>query len=200
VQSAQVSTTTATKFQNSTVWSVVYLTIDGVQEFPSAPQGISPGAFYQFTLGTGSHTYEAHTGYWNGSSRFELYVYKGSFTQASGVVGTVTLSNPTIQQLLTEFQSTGSWSGEWWGSDLSLHMRTFRFSSGGTFSLWDDSSSPFATGTYTLISYTEGVVTFRVTYSTGSTYDGTLDEIYGYFYMQNGPSSWTTIQYTYQGP
>jgi hypothetical protein len=196
VRSAQVSTISATKFQNDAAWSIIYLTIDGVQQFTASPQGIAPGAFAQGTFSVGSHTYEARTGTWNeDGSRFEMYTYTGSFTQASGVIGTVTIINPTINQLLTRFTNTPqNWSGEWWGSDLSYHYRTFRFTTSGTFTLSDDGGAAFASGSYTLVTYNPGLVTFRVTYG-GNSYDGILNEIYGGFYMNNGPASWTTIEY-----
>ncbi|MDH3498158.1 MAG: choice-of-anchor D domain-containing protein, partial [Gemmatimonadota bacterium] len=45
VQSAVVSVVTATRFQNNAAWSVVYLTIDGVQQF-SYLEGIPTGYYY----------------------------------------------------------------------------------------------------------------------------------------------------------
>lgn len=197
VQSTNISAVTATRFQNNSVWSIVSLRIDNVEQFPSAPSGIPTGYYYQRNLTPGFHSYSATSGFWNGGSRFELYTYSGTFNQVAGVIGSVPFSNPTINQLLTRFGSTGVWSGDYW-QGLTIHFRTFRFSSNGTFSLYNDGSL-YRTGTYQLLNYTAGVVTFRVDYTGGGSFNGTLDEINGYFYMNNGVTGWMTIQYTYQG-
>ncbi len=197
VQAATVSSISATRFQNNAAWSVVYLTIDGVQQF-SYGEGIPTGYYYQKTLSPGTHSYEARTGTWNpNGTRFEMYWYTGTFNQTSGNIGMVTISNPSIQQLLTRFLTTGRWCGEYW-SNLVFHYRCFRFNTNGTFTLSDDNVQ-IQTGTYSLTNYTAGLVTFQVRYNSGPVYSGTLDEINAYFMMQNGPPDWRTIQYTYQG-
>ena len=185
---------TSTRFQNNASYPIIYLTIDGVQQFPQSPLGILPGYYYEITLGAGTHTYEARTGFWDGSSRFEMYVYRNTFTQQSGVTGTVTIPDITIFQLLTQFGSSGYWSGDYWVG-TTYHFAAFRFYSNGTFKLYDDGVQ-VGSGSYSLVSRSPSTLT--VTFSVGAN-QGTLDELGGYFNMRNGPPDWPWIQYTYRG-
>ncbi|MGH7672149.1 MAG: fibronectin type III domain-containing protein, partial [Gemmatimonadales bacterium] len=190
--------TTATRFQNNASYPIVYLTVDGVQYLTSSPQMIPPGYYYEIPLAAGSHSFEARTGFWNSDgSRFEMYVYPGTFTQQSGVTGTIPINDPTIQQLLTRFGTSGYWAGEYWTyNPVVFHYKAFRFYQNGTYDLYNDGVK-VGSGTYSLVSRSPS--TFSVTFTVGS-YQGTLNELYGYFTMRNGPPDWPLIQYNYQGP
>jgi len=198
VQSATVSSVTATRFQNNSAWSIVSLRVDGIEQFPTPGTGIPPGYYYQLPLAPGMHTLAALSGTWNpDGTRFQMYSFNGSFNQPAGSIWTVNLNNPSIADLLTRFYSSGRWTGEYW-QNLTLHFRTFQFLSNGTFKLYDDGIQ-IQWGTYQLVRYTAGVVIFSVRYVTGETFEGTLNEIEGVFLMRNGVSGWPTLQYTYQG-
>jgi hypothetical protein len=79
-----------------------------------------------------------------------------------------------------------------------LHSAGFRFRSDGTCTLYVDGQSQTSC-TVSLLTYVPGSITFRVRYANGTTFDGALDELSGFFYMNNGPPSWRTIQYTNSG-
>jgi titin len=187
-----------TRFQNNAVWAVISLIIDGVQRITVPGTGIAPGNYFELPLTPGTHQSDGATGYWDGNSRFEVYTYSGPFTQVAGVTGTITFEDPTIAQILTNFKTSRLWDGEYWDSNYNLHVAGFRFYSGGTCRLYDDGIQA-TTCTFSLVSYSPGFITFRVRYANGQQFDGTLDELGGYFFMNNGPASWRTIQYTNSG-
>jgi hypothetical protein len=122
-----------------------------------------------------------------------MYSLSGSFEQRNGMTEQIYFNNPSISQLLTQFGSTGLWCGEYW-TDW-IHNACFRFYSNSTWKLYDDGAL-VGSGSYSLVSYPGN---FIVTFTTGG-FNGLLNELYGYFYMDNGPAGWRTIQYTYQGP
>jgi len=187
--------TTATRLINNSSYPIVSLMIDGVEQFPTAPQGIPPHGEMLKTLSVGSHTYSAANGFWYGGSRQTMYTFSGTFTQQSGVIGQVTFNNPTIAQLLTRFGSSGYWVGMYW-LGTNLNSAAFRFYSNGTYVFYNNGVAQ-GTGTYSLVSYPGS---YMVTFSVNGGYQGILDEMHGYFHMDNGPSGWRTMQYTYDGP
>ena len=193
-QSTPPPTSTRTTFTNNAAYPIVSLIINGVEQFPQAPLSIPRGSTYSVNVPAGT-PYRAQTGFWQGSSRFTMYTYSGTTS------ATVTIANPTIQQLLTRFNTTagsGLWVGDYW-SGTTLGYRSFRFFSNGTFARYENASgtgTPSQTGNYTLSTYNGSyVVTFTAGGVTGSLY-----ELYGYFYMENGPSDWRIIKYTYSKP
>jgi hypothetical protein len=182
---------------NNSSYPIISLTIDGVQKFPQAPQGIPPGTTYEIPITTGGHSYQAINGFWNGTSRFEMYHFNGTWTQPAGAY-TITINNPTISQLLTKFSSSGYYLGEYW-SGTNFHYKGFRFYNTGTYNYYLDGALA-GTGTYSLApggypgSYT---VTFNVTGAQAAT--GYYSETGGTFYMKNGPSDWPVIYYNDAG-
>lgn len=183
-----------TRFANHTSHPIIYLTVDGVQYFVQSPQGILPGYYYEIELTPGDHTYEAMNGWWDGPySRFEMYGWTGSFTQQKGVVGTIDFYDPTIEQLLADFSTSAYWGGYYW-QDVVYHDIGFCFYDNGTWNLYIDGTYD-SSGTYSLVSRDPG--TMSVKFTVGD-YIGTLYELFGFFYMRNGPPDWPLIEYYIQ--
>ncbi|MHB9033642.1 MAG: fibronectin type III domain-containing protein [Anaerolineae bacterium] len=201
--SAQVSTPalppaapTQVRVNNNTVYPVISLKIDGVEQFPSAPMGLPPNTYYLKPLSATFHTYSAATGFWSGSSRVEMYTYSGSFTLGSGATSQVSLNNPTITQLLTHFRTSGYYVGEYWSGTI-IHSAAFRFFNNGSYNFYRDGAL-VSSGTYALVLYGGNyLATFQASGVNGGT--GYLDERTAQFYMRNGPTDWPSIQYTYDG-
>lgn len=185
---------TRTRFINNSSYSFVSLQIDGFEYIGNSSQSVLPGYYLQVDLSPGWHTVTIWNGFWDGSQRFQMYSLSGNFEQRANATEEITFDNPTISQLLTQFGSSGLWCGEYW-VNLQLRWACFRFYSNSTWNLYDDGVQ-IGSGTYSLVSYPGN---FLVTFSIGS-YNGTLNELGEYFNMSNGPPSWPTIQYTYQGP
>ncbi|CAG0934344.1 Chitinase A1 [Thermoflexales bacterium] len=189
---------TVTRFRNNAAYPIVSLQIDGVEQFPAEPQGIPTSAVFEKTLSAGQHTYRAATGFWSYGSRVEMYVYNNTFTQQSGVPSLISLNNPSLGQILTRFGSAGYYVGEFWSGTI-INSKGFRFYSNGTCTYYLNGAAQAGACSTALVSYLGNfIVTFNVTYSQG-TFQASLDERTGTFYLQNGPSDWRTIQYTYDG-
>ena len=191
------SGSTVTRFRNDSSYPLISLILDGTTQYiPTMMDSVLPGQYRDVPLSAGTHSYLATNGFWQSDgSRFEMYMWQGSYTQPSGTTFTISFPDPTINKLLTQFQNSGLWSGTYW-TDLVPHTRAYRFFANGQWSRWVD-NNPAGSGTYTLVSRDPS--SFTVTFSTGQN-TGTYYELMGYFFMQDGPASWPLIDYYYQGP
>jgi hypothetical protein len=196
VNPPDTTSNTLTRFSNNSVYPVISLQVDGVEQFPSQPMGIPPGAYYQMELAAGSHNYRASTGFWSGGSRTEMYVYQTSFNQLNNTTVQIPFNNPTIAQILTRFGSTGYYTGDYWMGTLP-NSAAFRFYNNGTYTFYRNGVAQ-GSGNYSMVSYTGNfMLTFQVTGYQNA--QGRMDERSSSFYMKNGPTDWPTIQYTYDG-
>jgi hypothetical protein len=182
---------------NSSSYPIISVAVDN-SSLLACPMALLPGASGQANVTTGSHAVRIVNGSCDGSTSDEMYVTQFNYSQPAGT-STYTLYDPTINQLLTRFGSSASWAGDYWDANASPHWMKFVFTSGGTWTLYNDGVQ-IGTGTYSLVSRTPSLYTvdFRVTTGSSSA-TGTLYEREGYFMLQNGPASWPWIQYNYQG-
>ncbi len=127
-----------------------------------------------------------------------MYVWTGTYSQPADATYTINFNDPTINQLLTQFnaEETGYWAGTYYDNNAVPHTAAFRFTLGGNWTLFDDGQN-IGTGTYALVSRDPS--SFAVTFTIGD-YQGTYYELYGYFVMRNGPPSWPLIEYYYESP
>ena len=186
--------TSRTRFVNNTSYIIISLTVDGIQYFTNSTMGIMPGSWFEIDLAPGSHIYTVTNGFWDGSSRFNMYTWNGSIYQSTGELETLTFNDPSVNQLLTQFESSGLWSGDFW-DNLTPHKAAFRFYSNGTWRLYVDGVSQ-STGTYSLVSRNPS--SFSIVFSIGN-YTATLYETQGRFVMRNGPPDWPLIEYYHIG-
>ncbi len=183
------------QIKNNSSYPIISLKIDGVEQFIQAPLGIPPNGTHEVAVASGGHTYQAINGFWDGSSRFTMYTFSGTWTQ-TGTTHQITLNNPTISRLLTKFSSSGYYLGETW-IGTSFHYQGFRFYSNGRYNFYKDNQY-VGTGSFSLVSYPGSyTVTFKVTGNQNAT--GYYDELGGDFYMHNGPGDWPTVQYNDAG-
>lgn len=174
-----------TRFHNNTVYFIVSLKIDGVEQVTQVDTGIAPGYYYQMQLSPGWHSYQAFTGIWEYGSRTAYYIYTGNVYQDSGQTENVNFNNPTINWLLTNNNTYADWWGEW----LFPHRR-FRFYNNGTYYFYEDDVLK-GSGTYSLVSYEPYAVTFYLSHlGVNAKY---WDVVGGYFSVQT--SQWTDLFY-----
>jgi hypothetical protein len=191
-----VTSNTITRFLNNTVYPVISLQVDGVEQFPTQPMGIPPTAYYQIELPAGSHTYRAATGFWSGGWRTEMYTYQSSFTQTTNTTVQIPFNDPTISQILTRFSDSGYYTGDYWTGTFP-NSAAFRFYSDGTYTFYRDGVAE-GTGNYSMYEYTGNfMLKFQVTGYQNAI--ATMDERSSSYYMSNGPTDWPTIQYTHDG-
>ena len=190
-----------TQFINNSSYPIISLKLDNVEQF-SYPNGISPGYYYEMAVSPGLHNCRLANGFYDGTTKFEMYYISGTYTQPAGSTYSVTFSDPSINQLLTSFDVSRLWSGEFYDNNQGYHKAAFRFYSNGTWVSYVDGAqrsingSAPSSGSYWLVRRTPSA--FTVTFSVGS-FEADLQELHGYFYMRNGPSNWQLIQYTNQG-
>jgi hypothetical protein len=184
----------STRFVNNTSYIIVSLKINGQEQFPVSPMGILPGHYYELELSPGTYDVTASNGFWDGSSRFTMYNWSGQCNQQPGVTGEVRFNDPTIQELLTRWRSSGYWEGSYW-SGTNLYFAGFRFFSNGKWDLYDNGNKT-GSGNYSVVSRNPGA--FTVTFTVGG-FQGTLYETFGYFAMPNGPQPTPWIEYYHEG-
>lgn len=177
---------TGVKFTNSSGYPIVSLIIDGVQKYPTAPQGLADSTNYVFTLSAGPHSYSAANGTWDGSSRNILYDYSGNFTVSSGLTTSIPLNYPPASKLMTRFSgSSKTWNGFYVGNASFLSNASIVFNTNGTCSIYtqDGTANPvlYGSGTYDYDGgYHAGTYIQYVGISFGGhTYQGILAEPHG---------------------
>jgi hypothetical protein len=186
----------STVFINNSSYFIVSLKVDNIELFPVSPMGSPPGGQIEVELAPGTHSVSAVNGFWNGDgTRFEMYTWSGQINQRLGVREEVRFDDPTIQQLLTQFNNSQYWEGNFWEGTIP-RTAGFRFYSNGTWNLYVDGAQQ-SSGSYALVSRTPAA--FKLVFTVGS-YNGTLYETFGYFVMDNGPPGWESIQYFPVGP
>lgn len=186
-----------TRFTNNTSYFLISLIVDGTQHIPTADMSIAPGAYREINLPQGQHSYIVDNGFWDGVNPYLMYKWSGNFIQPSGT-NVITFNDPTIYQVLTVFNASGSalWSGTYWDNIGMPHTMAYRFTIDGRWIRYVDNES-IENGSYFLIRRDPS--TFTLTFSVGI-YEGTYYEIGSHFIMRNGPSYWPSIDYYYQGP
>ncbi len=125
-------------------------------------------------------------------------MYNGTFNQQTNVIGTITLNNPTLGQILTRFSNSGYYVGEFW-SGTNLNSKAFRFYSNGTCNYYLNGALQGGACSASPVSYLGNfIVQFNVSYSQG-TFAAYMDERTGSFSLRNGPADWPVINYSYDG-
>ena len=189
------------RFVNQSSHPIVELQIDGTEMILSEAQTILSGGYLDVTVSAGNHTYAPGAGFWSGGVKNAIYPLPGgSFNDTDG---TVTIYDPSITQIMTEYGSGGYFGGTYWDG-TTPHCAAFNFNSDGSFDFyidgnWNDS------GSYSLIQRQPSVygVEFNVTNSAGTeSFIGTYyysGASAGLMYMNNGPAGWEQIEYVLNG-
>ncbi|MFN7997039.1 MAG: hypothetical protein U0Q18_25725 [Bryobacteraceae bacterium] len=167
---------------------MVSLVLDGVEQI-SESSSVLPGAFLDIPVSKGQHRYSAAAGYWDSGSPFKIYQWLDTpYTQPSGTFN-ITFSDATINQLLTNYGTSGYWTG---ADYANLIEYEYRFTSNGSFTAYLNGNTDYS-GTYALVSRNPSE--FTVTFTDGR-YTGTFYLLGSYFLMvRNG----IPVYYFYQG-
>jgi hypothetical protein len=132
-------------FVNNSSHAIISLVIDGVEMFPAEPLGILPGDSYAVTVDDSSHAFTAMNGWWEFGSRQGMYTFSGNFTPQDG---NVTFTDPTVQELLTNWGSYRYFQSSYMGNDGNFHFVGFCLYPDGTFREFDNDVQ-VDSGTYT---------------------------------------------------
>lgn len=186
------------RFVNHASYPIVSLKIDEVELFTASPMGILPDSSYDVDLSPGDHDYLLTTGFWSDSqNRFLMYSYWDSFTVVGGSTTQIVIEDISIQNLLTQFKTSGYWEGEYWTPSGVCYTAAFKFYQDGS---WEFFTSNVwrGSGQYALVDRLPDIYSVKFKVAEGADQEGLLVEPYGYFTMKNGPSSWEQITYRYK--
>jgi hypothetical protein len=189
------------RFYNNSSHHIVELQIDGQEVILTEAQTILAGNGYlDITVPAGSHTFSAGAGFWSGGIKNAIYPMPGgSFTDQSG---SVTIVDPSITQIMTQYSNSSYFGGEYWDQNANIHCAGFNFYSDGSFVFFDDYNQ-ISSGSYTLVQRNPSSYSVVFNVSAGSTqYNGTFyysGALAGTMYMNNGPAGWEQIEYIYNG-
>lgn len=188
------SSPSSTKFQNDSIYYIISLWIDGIEHIPHE-MGFAPDSYLIIDLEPGSHTMSAVGGWWeNGEPRSYYPAATGTFTQVEGVTGQVNIADVTIGQILSQYQTVGSWDAMVFDNDLNFHILCYTFYPNGQYN-YKFNGEVINSGSVTQTD--RNLVSTKFTTSQGL---ATLSEIGFYFTMYNDPfTPGQIVQYQYQG-
>ncbi|HEX9117704.1 MAG TPA: fibronectin type III domain-containing protein [Anaerolineae bacterium] len=192
---AQTAGAAILRFQNNSSHPIIYLTVDGQQQFPASPYGILPGNYYDLEVNAGPHNFEARNGFWqDNGTRFEMWVWNGTATATAGSTVALSFEDPSIQQQLTDFGPSGVWAGWYFDAAANYHEAWFCFYANGRFRYYNNGNQT-ATGSYD--SYVPGPLYdgFSVHYDGGKSYGAMYYPALGQFDMSNGAPGDLFVEY-----
>ncbi|MBT3337571.1 MAG: hypothetical protein HN855_13335 [Anaerolineae bacterium] len=191
---------TVVRFHNNSSHHIVELQIDGQEVILTEAQTIlANGGYLDITVPAGSHNYAAGAGFWSGGLKNSIYPMPGgSFSDQSR---SVTINDPSITQIMTQYGNSGYFGGFYW-DNTTPYCAAFNFYSDGSFDFyidgtWNDS------GTYSLVQRQPGSYGVVFNVSSGSEqFNGTYyysGAAAGFMYMNNGPAGSEQIDYVFNG-
>lgn len=190
---------TSFRLVNHASYPINSILIDGVEQLPAYPLNVPPGSYYEIPLSEGTHVLQYTTGWWQDKdSRFNMYTVRGKMVIKAGD-NVLEVKDPAITDLMTQFSEEGYWEGYYFDSQANCRTAAFRFFDDGTYVNYV-SNQPVGSGKYLETGRNPNLfsVNFAVQEKGKSALEGVLNEIYGYFYLPNGPTGWKMIQYTYK--
>jgi hypothetical protein len=186
------------RFINNTSHPIVSLGVHGQEVILTEAQAIAQGGWLDVAnVSDGSHAYVASNGFWSaGNKEILLQLPLGRFV---GNSGTLTINDPTIEELLSGYGTSRVFNGTYWDDNNIPRPAAFCFHSNGTFDFYDDGQKTDS-GNFSLVSRQPGAyaLTFNVQGGTEQ-FNGTYSYAgpqMGSMFMRNGPPSWPLIEYT----
>ncbi len=190
-------TTAVLRIINNTSYDLVDLRLNNIQKL-NYPYVIPAGGGLQdFTFSaSGTVSINAGNGFYNSNTSPDIwFTFYGTPSVTVGQTTTITLNNPSIGNLLTWFQPTRNWDGEYWCYNCQSWYNTarFQFTSSGNYTFYDNGVQK-GSGTVSLDSWPKysSTVAFRLSSSSQIIY---LQYPFGSFLFQNGPPDWPKIEY-----
>jgi hypothetical protein len=181
------------RIMNNTHYLMIDIQLNGVQQI-GLRSGLDVRRSTDFEFNSsGTVNYRLGVGFWDNNIRDVWFILTGSIQVTTGSTTTVTFNNPTIAQLLTNFQSSRNWDGIYYDSNAGPHLARYTFYSNGSWRLYDDGVQ-IDNGNVTLVSWPDyaAIVTFKVC---GTCANIQLAYPFGRFLYRNGPPSWPIIEY-----
>jgi len=184
---------------NNTHYDMIDIRLNGYQ-LVSYPYGIAAGQSHDFVFTTpGVVNYYIGVGFYDQNQNRNIWFDSTSSKNVyAGQTTTLTINNPSIAQLLSNFSSYRDWSGEYlcYSCNPIIGYATFRFYSNGTWNLYNNGVYQ-SSGSVTEVSWPD--YSFFVYFKLCPTCDNIqLPYPFGSFLYNNGPADWPIIKYTAQ--
>lgn len=156
------------------------------------------GSSTDFRVSPGRLDYAFGAGFWVGLTRDVWFGSAGRTVVAPGQTVTITVSNPSLAQLLTDFSYAADWEGVYLDARGEVHTRVFHVNAAGVFTLSSEGQVERA-GLVHLVRWPGSATT--VTFRLCDPECGEEIEIahpFRNFAVANGPRSWPLIEYIRQ--
>lgn len=199
-------TTAVLRITNTSSYDMIDIRLNNVQKV-EYPYGILAGQSVDFTFSaSGTVSVALGNGFYDSDhSRDIWFTLTGTANVTLGQTTTVTFENPTIGELLGNFTTAKNWDGQYFDNSANSYFKRFRFtkatngwqlynSTGPCFGGSTCSFSQQSSGTVRLVSWPRysSIVTFDFGPGTAPAH---IMYPFGSFQYQNGPSSWSIIEY-----
>jgi hypothetical protein len=161
-------------------------------------QSLPIGSVRAFPIEPGRLEYAFGAGFWSGRSRQVWFGTAGRTLVAPGQTVTVSISNPTLEQVLTDFNPTADWEGLYLDARGEVHRRRLHLTSTGLFSRTTDGAVDQA-GFVELVSWPDAApqVVFRLC-APACGGEIRIAHPFKRFEVHHGPSSWPLVEYSRQ--
>ncbi len=126
----------AVSFVNNSSHPIVSLVVDGEELLRKEQSAIAVGGTKTVEVSAGSHNFTAANGWWAFGVRNEMYVFSGTFDAQDGVAQT--FRDPSIADLLTDWQNSRYFGAFYMDRDLNAHAAGLCFYADGTFIEFDN--------------------------------------------------------------
>lgn len=179
---------------NASRYELIDLRLNNAQRLQNG-QTLNIGSSTEFSIEPGPLEYSFGAGFWSGLSRNVWFGSAGRTLVAPGQTVTVTISNPTLEQVLTDFGASADWEGVFFDARGALHRRRIHVTAAGLFTLATDGAIE-RTGFVELVEWPDKAptVTFRFC-DPDCGPDLQIAHPFKRFDSLGGPSAWPLIEY-----
>ncbi len=185
------------RIENLTKYDVIDYRLNGTQR-TNYPYVLSVGASDDVVFPPGIVTYDLGVGFWNGSTREVWFLYSGTAQVFAGQTTLVSIDNPSLQQVLTNFGPAANWDGRYLSSGM-LRTRRMAFDPAGSYTLLDNGAQ-VGWGTVELVDWPNYATTISFRLCTPVCGGTPIELVYPFndFVAPNGPPASPDVTYFLQ--
>jgi hypothetical protein len=185
------------RIENRTHYDIIDYRLAGTQRTPY-PFVLAVAQSDDVVFAPGIVSYDLGVGFWVGSTREVWFLYSGTAEVFAGQMTTVSIDNPTLEQMLTNFGPTANWDGQYLSGGM-LRTRRMAFDAAGSYTL-SDNGAQVSTGTVQLVSWADYAtsISFRLCTPVCGGAPVVLPYPFTTFSAPNGPATSPSIDYFLQ--
>lgn len=182
------------RVMNNSRYELIDLRLNDAQRLENG-QTLAIGSTTEFHVVPGPLEYSFGAGFWSGLARNVWFGSAGRTLVAPGQTVTVTISNPSLEQVLTDFGPSADWEGVFFDARGEVHRRRIHVTATGLFTLATDGVVE-RTGFVELVEWPDQapMVKFRFC-SPDCGPELQIAHPFQRFDALGGPSTWPLIEY-----